>query len=101
MSSSFHIADRRAGINFNAPASLRKWPSHNGKRFTDTRYPDPYLLIESTLGECIKMFSTKPASQQHLYEIHTAPQPPVVGKVIRAEHIEELATLRELLLALE
>ena len=101
MSSSSHTAGRRAGINFNAPASLRKWPSRRGKRFTDPRYPDPYLLVESTLGECIKMFITKPASQQHLYEIHTAPQPPVVGNVIRAEHIEELANLRELFLALE
>jgi len=47
------------------------------------------------------MFITKPASQQHLYEIHTAPQPPIVGNVIRAEHVEELAKLRELFLALE
>jgi hypothetical protein len=101
MSSSFYTADRRAGINFDASASLRKWPSHNGKRFTDTRYPDPYLLIDSTLGECLKMFITKPASQRHLYEIHTAPQPPIVGNVIRAENIEELAKLRELFLALE
>ena len=94
-------ADRRTGIDFNAPASLRKWPSHKGKRLTETRYPDPYLLNDSTLGECIKMFITKSASQQHLYEIHTAPQPPLVSAVIRAEHIEELAKLRELFLALE
>jgi hypothetical protein len=101
MSSSFHAADRRPGINFNAPASLRKWPSQSGKRLTETRYPAPYLLIDGTLGECIKMFMAKPASQQHLYEIHTAPQPPIVSAVIRAEHIEELAKLRELFLALE
>src|ERR1700676_4661565 len=101
MSSSFHNSDRRTGINFNAPASLRKWPSRHGKRLTDARYPDPYLLNDSTLGECIKMFITKSASQQHLYEIHTAPQPPLVSAVIRAEHIEELAKLRELFLALE
>jgi hypothetical protein len=101
MSSPFRNSDRRAGIDFNAPASLRKWPSHNGKRLTDARYPDPYLLIDSTLGECIKMFITKPTSQQHLYEIHTAPQPPRVSAVIGAEHIEELAKVRELFLALE
>src|ERR1700722_14431068 len=101
MSSSIHNTDRRTGINFNAPASLRKWPSHSGKRLTGARYPDPYLLIDSTLGECIKMFITKPASRRHLYEIHTAPQPPIVSAVIGAEHIEELAKLRELFLALE
>ena len=101
MSSSFHNSDRRTGIDFNAPASLRKWPSHKGKRLTDARHPDPYLLIESTLGECIKMFVTKPTSQQHLYEIHTAPQSSLVSAVIGAEHIEELAKVRELFLALE
>jgi hypothetical protein len=101
MSSSFPNADRRTGIDFSAPATLRKWPSHNGKRLTETRYPDPYLLIDSTLGECIKMFIIKPTSQRHLYEIHTAPQPPIVSAVIRADHIEELAKLRELFLALE
>ena len=47
------------------------------------------------------MFITKPASQQHLYEIHTAPQPPLVSAIIGAEHIEELAKLREFYLALE
>jgi hypothetical protein len=99
--SSFRNSDRRAGVDFNAPASLRKWPSHSGKRLTDARYHDPYLLIASSLGECIKMFVTKPISQQHLYEIHTAPQPPLVGAVIGAEHIEELAKVRELFLALE
>jgi len=57
--------------------------------------------MESTLGECIKMFIAKPISQQHLYEIHTAPQPPLVGAVIGAEHMEELAKVRELFLALE
>jgi len=101
MSPSFQNSDRRTGINFNAPASLRKWPSYHGKRLIETRYPDPYLLIDSTLGECIKMFIAKPASQRHLYEIHTAPQPPLVSAVIGAEHIAELAKLRELFLSLE
>jgi len=101
MSSSFHSSDRRTGIDFNAPASLRKWPSHNGKRLSEARHGEPYLLMESTLGECIKMFIAKPISQQHLYEIHTAPQPPLVGAVIGAEHMEELAKVRELFLALE
>jgi hypothetical protein len=62
----------------------------------DTRYLDPYLLIDGTLDECIKMFITKPASHQHLYEIHTAPQQPLVSAVLSAEHIVELAKLREL-----
>jgi hypothetical protein len=47
------------------------------------------------------MFVTKPTSQQHLYEIHTVPQSPLVSAVIGAEHLEELAKVRELFLALE
>jgi hypothetical protein len=31
-----------AQINFNAPASLRKWPSIKNQRRTDTAYPRPY-----------------------------------------------------------
>ena len=84
-------------INFSAPACLRKWPSLNSQRLTETYYPGPYLLIDGTLDECIQQFMTKPASQHHLYEIHTAPQQPLVSAVLSAEHIVELARLREFL----
>ena len=84
-------------INFNAPACLRKWPSLNHKRLTGTRYPGTYMLAEGTLDECIQQFMTKPASQHHLYEIHTAPQHLLVSAILSAEHIVELARLREFL----
>jgi hypothetical protein len=84
-------------INFDAPASLRKWPSLDNERHTDTRYPDPYLLFDGSLDECIRQFVAKPASQRHLYEIHTDPQPPLVSAVLSAEHVVELARLREYL----
>lgn len=84
-------------INFDAPACLRKWPSLNSERLTATKHPAPYLLFDSTLDECIKTFMAKPASLHHLYEIHTAPQAPVVSAVLSAEHIVELARLREFL----
>jgi hypothetical protein len=32
-----------------------------------------------------------------LYEIHTAPQPPLIDAVLSAEHIIELARLRDFL----
>jgi hypothetical protein len=38
---------------------------------------------------------SKPADQHHLYEIHTAPPPPLVSAVLSAEHIFELARLRD------
>jgi hypothetical protein len=34
---------------------------------------------------------------RHLYEIHTAPQPPMVSAVSSGEHIVELARLRDFL----
>jgi hypothetical protein len=49
------------------------------------------------LDECIKQFIAKPASQHHLYEIHTAPQPPLVTSVLSTEQVVELARLREFL----
>ena len=82
-------------VNFNAPAVLRKWPSlNNQKRTVGT---GPYLLIEGTLDECIREFITKPASNRHLYEIHTLPQPPLISGVLSGEIVAELARLREFL----
>jgi hypothetical protein len=39
----------------------------------------------------------KPASTRHLYEILTAPQPPLIPETLAAEHVAELARLREFL----
>jgi hypothetical protein len=59
-------------INFNAPATLRKWPSLNNERVPDSWGGIPYLVSEGTLDECIKQFMLRTASE-HLYEIHTKP----------------------------
>ena len=37
---------------------------------------------------------SRPASRHHLYEIHTALQPPLVTAAVSAEHVHELARLR-------
>jgi hypothetical protein len=84
-------------IDFRAPASLRKWPSLGGQRLIDTDHPRPYLLIEGSLDACIKEFMAKPASQRHLYEIHTTPQQSLVTAVLTAEQIIELARFRDFL----
>ncbi|WP_283842704.1 hypothetical protein [Bradyrhizobium sp. JYMT SZCCT0428] len=39
----------------------------------------------------------KPDSTRHLYEIQTAPQPPLVTEILLSEHVAELARLREFL----
>jgi hypothetical protein len=89
------MVDREVKINFDAPATLRKWPSLNNERVSASLGASPYMIIDGTLDECIKTFMSKPASQHHLYEIHTAPQSDLVSSVLSAEHIVELARLRD------
>jgi hypothetical protein len=85
----------KAHINFDAPAALRKWPSiHKERRIEGTA---PYLLVDGTLDECIRMFLAKPTSVRHLYEIHTSPQPPLISPVLSGELVVELARLRDFL----
>jgi hypothetical protein len=83
-------------IDFSAPATLKKWPSVNKERVTalSTR---PYMIVEGTLDECIGRFMSQPESQHHLYEIHTAPQSDLVSAILSADHIVELARLRDFL----
>jgi hypothetical protein len=82
-------------IDFTAPATLRKWPSLNKERVPKAWGGVPYLIVDGTLDECIREFMSR--SQHHLYEIHTKPQPPLVTEVLQAEHIIELARLRDYL----
>ena len=84
-------------IDFNAPAILRKWPSLNNERISASLGARPYLVVDGSLDECIRHFLAKPANQRHLYEIHTAPQTDLVSAVLSAEHIVEIARLRDFL----
>ena len=81
-------------IDFDAPCELRKWPSLNNQRRCDSV---PYLVLASTLQECIREFMAKPSCTRHLYEIHTSPQPPLVSAILSAEIVPELARLRDFL----
>ena len=85
-------ADTDPHVNFDAPATLRKWPSLSNER---RPAPDPYLLFDGTLDQCIREFMARPAAGRHLYEIHTSPQPPLVSAVLSGEIIAELAQLRD------
>jgi hypothetical protein len=84
-------------INFDAPATLRKWPSLKGERIAAADGARPYLIVDGTLGNCVEQFMAKPASQHHLYEIHTAPQGELVSAVLTARLIAEIARLRDFL----
>lgn len=80
-------------VNFGAPASLRKWPSLGNQR---SGAANAYLVLDSTLDECLRKLMAYAASTRHLYEIHTAPQPPLVSQVVAGETVAELARLRDL-----
>jgi hypothetical protein len=84
-------------IDFNAPAILRKWPSLHNERVSASLGARPYLVVEGSLDECIRRFLAQPANQRHLYEIHTAPQTDLVSAVLSAEHVVEIARLRDFL----
>jgi len=87
--------DDKNHINFDAPASLRKWPSIKNERASTAN--GPYLILDGTLDDCIRQFMAKPISQHHLYEIHTAPQGELVSAVLSARLIHEIARLRNFL----
>jgi len=88
------VVDNEAHVNFDAPAVLRKWPSLGNERREVTA---PYLLVDGTLDECLREFMAKPTSVRHLYEIHAAPQPPLVNAILPEALIVELARLRDFL----
>jgi len=78
-------------VNFSAPASLRKWPSLGNQRRGEAA--NPYLVLDGTLGECLRKLTAYAASTRHLYEVHTSPQPPLVAEVMAGETVTELARL--------
>jgi len=91
------IPDQDSKINFLAPATLRKWPSVNKERVSAALGARPYMIMDGTLDECIERFMSQPESQHHLYEIHTAPQSDLVSAILSADHVIELARLRDFL----
>ena len=88
------MSDTDAHINFNAPAILRKAPSMNKERIS---IATPYTVVEGTLDECIRQFTSKPIAQHHLYDIHTTPQGEMITEVMSAKQIIELVRLRDFL----
>ena len=84
-------------VDFKAFAVLRKWPSLHGQAIRSGGSAVPYMVTDGSLDECIRKFASKPASQHHLYEIHTAPQSDLVSAILSPDHVVELARLREFL----
>ena len=89
--------DTNVQINFDAAASLRKWPSIKNERISAADGGRPYSIVDGTLDDCIRQFMAKPESQRHLYEVQTAPQGELISATLSAEQIVELARLRDFL----
>jgi hypothetical protein len=51
------MIDEERLVNFQVPATLRKWPSLNNRRRDDRK---PYIVAEGTLESCIREFMGKP-----------------------------------------
>jgi hypothetical protein len=58
------MLDKEVQIHFDAPATLRKWPSVNNERVSASLGARPYLIIGGTLDECIQKFMAMPISQR-------------------------------------
>ena len=86
------MTDEELHVDFEMPATLRKWPSLNNRRRDDR---EPYLVAEGTLESCIREFMTRPEATRELYDIWTTPQPPLVPPILNAEHVVELAVFRD------
>jgi hypothetical protein len=82
-------------VDFDKPATLRKWPSLGNKRRIDGR--SPYLLVEGNLDLCVQELMAKPKQTRHLYDIFTEPQPPLVSDVLAGDQISELARFKSFL----
>jgi hypothetical protein len=61
------------------------------------RWEVPGLTLISMRRHSSQMAFGRPKATRHLYEILTAPQPPLVSAVLSGEHIVELARLRDFL----
>lgn len=85
---------KACNVNFTASATLHKWPSLANRRREDRK---TYLVLEGTLDQCILALMARPETTRHLYEIHTAPQPPLVTDILTSGSVTELSRLREFL----
>jgi len=92
-----NMPNKQVPIDFDARATLRKWPSLNNERVSASLGARPYIIIDGTLDDCIRKFMAIPISQHHLYEIYTAAQSDLVSAVLSSAHIVELARLRDFL----
>jgi hypothetical protein len=58
-----------AQVDFNAPAVLRKWPSFNNERRTDSTAPIQSSRLRSASAS--GGFMARPAATRHLYDTET------------------------------
>lgn len=78
-------------ILYDVWANLHKWPTLDRTRRTgETFYPN--IVLEGTVGSCIREFIKKPASQRPLYELSTQPQEAFSSTFLSATEMLEIAS---------
>jgi len=85
------MKDEAGPILYDLPASLKKWPSLEGRRIATGEIISAHTVFEGTLGGCIKQFMAKPISQRPLYEIFTDRQAGLSDTILSANSILEIA----------
>jgi hypothetical protein len=88
------MSDEKQHVNFEAPATLRKWPSLNNRRRADR---EPYIVVAGTLESCLREFIGRPEKTRDLYDIQTAPQLPLVPPILDVQHVLTLTRFRDFL----
>ena len=78
-------------IVYDAPASLKKWPSFESRRIATGEVIAARSVFDGTLAACVKEFIAKPIRQRSLYEIFTDRQAGLRDTVLSADYILEIA----------
>jgi hypothetical protein len=78
-------------IVYDVPASLKKWPSLEGRRIATGEVIGARSVFEGTLAGCVREFMAKPINQRPLYEIFTDRQAGLRDTILSANYILEIA----------
>jgi hypothetical protein len=85
------MADKPNPINYDAPASLFKWPSPAKRKLATGDTVGAQAIYNGTLEGCVKQFLMKPIAERSLHEIFTDRQPGLRDSILRADHILDIA----------
>ena len=84
-------------VKFDAPASLRKWPSVRNERISDTQHPSRIFWSMALLTSALENSWRSQHPNTAFTKFTQRPNPTLITAVLSAEIIIELARLRDYL----